>query len=237
MAMKSGADIRPTDRKMSARTIALGTVACLALASGFFFAGLWGLGPLLRQYLNPNPRTEQAIQVPSSTPTEQSPSEAPSAEQTQLDVQITEEGENQQTSPSDQALSSDSGVKQDESGLTVTLEPKGDARKPASPAPAEKEKAVSPRDAGTQPQTPVSGSRAYRVQAGTFANRTNAENIAADLKQRGYKPEIKPVQREAGTLYRVEMGSFKTREGAQDLVDDLSRKGYSPTISAEHKPE
>ena len=246
--MKPRPKIKPTDRKISAQTIALGAIVFLVLASGFFFAGLWGLGPVIGRYLSPRPRIEQTVRPPAETSSREQPTlqATDSAGNEKLDIQITEEGEDQQVTSDDQTASSDSGVKQDGNTLTVTLEPKTEREKNPPSAAAEKEKPPSshtntsseaPRDTGKRPDNAPSSPGSYRVQAGTFANKSNAESLAQDLKARGYKAEIKSVQREAGTLYRVELGTFKSREGAQNLADDLTRKGYAPTITSERKLE
>ena len=238
---------------MSGRTIALGVVGFLILATGFFFLGMLCLPPLLRGYMEPSPKVEQTAQTPEPAPpaprSAESPMDTAGNPKGSLDVQVMEESQDQTTNAVNAA---ESGVKQDDSGLTITLEPKdqqkddqtttatadsGKSPEPAAPkSHAEKPKSEPqpPSDSGSAghaASTSSSGKAHYRVQTGTFANRKNAESLAADLRDRGYKPDVRAVQGEAGTLYRVEIGEYKTRQGAQDLVDELSGKGYSPSVT------
>lgn len=244
--MRPKHEIRPTDRKMSGQTIALGTIGFLVLASGFFFAGLWGLGPMMKRYLSPRTPAHQALNQPSeSAPKNHLKDMSPTSTAGKTDeqgvaVEITEEGEDQQSSSEDQA-SADSGVKQEDNTLTVTLEPKPEPEKTPPSSPEREKPAVShakppsetPPDVVKRSETSPPASGAYRVQAGTFANKANAENLVQDLKDKGHRAEIKTVQREVGTLYRVELGSFSSRDGAQRVADDLKRQGYAPTVTAE----
>jgi cell division septation protein DedD len=239
---------------MSGRTIALGVVGFLILATGFFFLGMLCLPPLLKGYWKPSPKPQQTVQAPAplalAPRTTESPVDTAGKAKGSLDVQVTEEGQDQ-TANTDK--SADSGVKQDDSGLTITLDPKDqqkdDQTTPATADSSKSSETAAPRSHSEKPKsepqpssdsvssghaasTAPSGKIHYRVQTGMFANRKNAESLASDLRDRGYKPDVKAVQGEAGTLYRVEVGEYKTRQGAQDLADELSGKGYSPSVTA-----
>jgi len=249
-----GKYMKPTERRIDKRAIALGVLGFLVLATGFSLLGFWCLGPKIWAYLNAPKQTDQTARMPTQTPdnelrTDDSTDSSQAAQdQSSLDVQITEEGDSSSTDNT----ASDEGVKQDGNSLTVTLEPNdhtkssstqdkttsaSEADRTKSHQTAAKTDTRSSMTSGDRQQSTAASSagRIYRVQAGTFANRANAESLIADLKGRGYTAQIKEVQREVGTLYRVEFGTYKTREGAQDLADDLSKAGYSATISTERK--
>ena len=211
--------IRPSDRKIDRRMMALGIVGFLALAGVFFFLGLFCIGPMMRSH---SPARNEAAQ-PSSAP-----QAAPSEEQPPLDIEITEHG----TSPAEEPVGESSS--RDESRINVTLEPK-ETGKPAQPTDA------GPEGSGTAENapgsTPASKTDIYRIQAGTFASRTNAEVLADSLRDAGYKPDIKAVQGGERTLYRVQIGEYKTREDAQKPADNLTAAGYAPIIVAEKKSD
>ena len=251
-----GKYMKPTERRIDKRAIALGVLGFLVLATGFSLLGFRYLGPMIWAYLNPPKQTDQTAQMPTQTPdnelrTDSSTDSSQTGQDESFDVQITEEGDSSST---DNAAS-DEGVTQDGNSLTVTLEPESRARdsrsnasegpapasetsKPKSHSPSTKTETKPPSESSTAREQAAAASpagRIYRVQAGTFANRANAESLIADLKGRGHAAQITEVQREVGTLYRVELGTYKTREGAQDLADDLSKAGYSATISVERK--
>lgn len=253
----SGKYIQPTERKLSPVVIALGVIMCLVVATGLFFLGLVCVGPMIRAHFKTTPRVEQTVQSPAVAPTPEQSTEAPAAADSKdkkpgaLDVQITEDGKDQ----SSDTTPTDNGVKQDANGLTVTLDPQtqqkdGQTSPPAdaSAAPAESPKPRSHPDRPKVDAQPVqdttpaervtpapSGKTHYRVQTGTFANKNNADSVASDLRDHGYKPEVKVIQSEAGTLYRVELGEYKTRQGAQDLADELASKGYNPSVTTGRK--
>jgi len=244
--------IKPADRRISGYTIAFGVVGFLVLATGFFFLGMLCIGPMVKGYMKSTPRAPRiVVQRPTPAPTPpavQTPADAAAADSAgqadgSLDVQVTEEG--QESSTADQS----DGVKQDADGLTVTLEPNEQhkAEQPTAaeevPKPSEQPASANRSDTpkadtasdgkpAVHASSPAIGGRSkYRVHVGTFASKPNADALAKDLRDHGYKPDVRAVQGEAGTLYRVEVGEYKTRQGAQDLADDLSGKGYSPSVT------
>lgn len=248
---RANRDIRPGDRRIDSRMIALGVVGFLALATAFFFLGLLCIGPMVRSRLQ---TPKEVPQSPAYAPAEadRETSAADKNEEPELDVEITERSgeDGEQTTES----SPDSDVRQDEQSLTLTLRPEGREKsssgrsgtQPGEPEAPKKRPAGAdtgierPRAATERTHPPASSSSVtstFRVQAGTFAIRTNAENLAADLSNRGYKAEIVTVPSEDRTLYRVQLSGYKTREGAEELAKDLSAKGYTPTVIADEKDD
>ncbi|WP_078392322.1 N-acetylmuramoyl-L-alanine amidase [Shouchella patagoniensis] len=70
------------------------------------------------------------------------------------------------------------------------------------------------------------GGTIYRVQAGAFSSRANAEALQARLRADGYEALIT----ESGGLFRVQVGAFSVRANAVALVNELQSKGYEATI-------
>jgi cell division septation protein DedD len=229
----SNGNMRPTDRNIDKRMIAVGVLGFLALAGVFFLLGVFCIGPLVRSHFGPS---QEVSQAPTYTPPQPDTNAAESADSPEdLDVEITEQGEDQAATD---GQASDEGVHRDGNDLTLTLESEDQTRPGAerSQSPArEQEHAERPKptSGGQEHAAPSSGSHTYRVQVGTFANRTNADNLAADLKEKGYRVEVHSVQVEDRTLYRVQLGKYKAREDAQELASDLTGSGYNPTVVAE----
>ncbi|HUV05741.1 MAG TPA: SPOR domain-containing protein [Armatimonadota bacterium] len=230
----------PNDRNLDKRMTALGVVGFVVLAGLFFCLGTFCLGPMLRSRFVPQP---EARPSPTFSPPARPHREAPAPEEpkegTILDLEITERGEGHGAATDD--------IRQDESSLTVKLGPNdtgrrpktstaepertGKAKRPSSEGGVERPRAST--EGGSRPASTSSQKRVFGVQAGTFANKANAETLAADLKSRGYKPEMKSVQMEDHTVYRVEVGEYKTREDAQGVADDLSSEGCSALVTEE----
>ncbi|MCF6462999.1 N-acetylmuramoyl-L-alanine amidase [Clostridium sp. Cult1] len=70
------------------------------------------------------------------------------------------------------------------------------------------------------------GTTLYKVQVGAFSIRANADNLANELRNKGYSPIVGT----AGGLYKVQVGAFSIRANAEALVDELESKGYEAII-------
>ena len=70
------------------------------------------------------------------------------------------------------------------------------------------------------------GATLYRVQAGAFASRENAEARAEALRSAGFTPYI---VRE-GDLFKVRVGAFRDRALAEQLAERLRTAGYDVAI-------
>lgn len=234
----------PSEGRIDKRMTALGVIGFLALAGSFFLLGFFPVGHLVRSYMQSRAQTPQTVyDPPTHRRAENKPAETQEQPQQPLDVQITEQGPTEPPT-GDQTQSGDAQVNPEDNSLTITLEPQSqDSQAPAKPTETEKPRRPKPRQETVSIEKPrastetthsvtVSG-KVYRVQAGTFASRANAETLMDDLKGRGYHPQIKAVQTEGSTLYRVQLGGFKTQAGAKDLAKDLSNDGYSPTLITE----
>lgn len=241
---------RRSENRIGRQVTALGVIGFLALAGVFFLLAFFST-PIVRSYLKSRSQAPQTVYNPPAHRNAEQQAQ-PQEEQQPLDIQITEQGREQSTAE-DQATSGDEGVQQDGNSLTITLELKSNDSQPAEkPAPRPVEKPAEtvkppktspphqettsierPRASTESTHSVTPSDQVYRVQAGTFASRTNAENLAEDLKSRGYHPEIKSVGGEGNTLYRVQLGGYKTQDGAKKLAKDLTDDGYNPTMITE----
>lgn len=71
----------------------------------------------------------------------------------------------------------------------------------------------------------------YRVVAGSYANRENAQREFDDLTARGYSPTIKRVERNGKTYHRVTVASFRDRQEAERVRDELTAAGKEATVT------
>jgi rare lipoprotein A len=100
----------------------------------------------------------------------------------------------------------------------------------AAPAPPNRIAAASPPDIaralrGMQPAPAFAAGGPFRVQAGAFANRTNAEH-AADLLEAAGATTIEPLQRGTRTLYRVMVEGSPTQREAERLRERVTQAGF-----------
>lgn len=74
---------------------------------------------------------------------------------------------------------------------------------------------------------PVVGNTAlYRVQAGAFGIKSNADAYALKLKAAGFNTYVVKV----GSLYKVQTGAFSVKSNAEDLVRKLKAAGFDAFI-------
>jgi N-acetyl-anhydromuramyl-L-alanine amidase AmpD len=83
---------------------------------------------------------------------------------------------------------------------------------------------------GAQPQART----IYRVQAGAFSDRSNADALAARIRTDGFEAAIVAGLNNSrtATIYRVQAGAFSTREGAEERAAALRDRGYETNIVA-----
>lgn len=78
------------------------------------------------------------------------------------------------------------------------------------------------------PQEPDPAPRGlFRVQAGAFAKKANAEAQAEKLRAAGYDAFL----RESGGLYRVQAGAFASRTNAEAQAERLKKSGFDAFVS------
>ncbi len=70
------------------------------------------------------------------------------------------------------------------------------------------------------------GTTLYKVQVGAFSVKSNADNLANELRAKGYSPIVVLV----GGLYKVQVGAFSVRSNADALTNELRSKGYDAIV-------
>ena len=83
-------------------------------------------------------------------------------------------------------------------------------RKPPEPAVA-----PAPTPAPTPTPAPASASREYRVQAGSFREKKEADRLRASLALGGFESRIQTRDTAGGTRHRVMLGPFRGRDAAE----------------------
>jgi N-acetylmuramoyl-L-alanine amidase len=80
------------------------------------------------------------------------------------------------------------------------------------------------------PQKPATGKTMYRVIAGSFTSRKNADEQIAKLKKAGFNAFIDIYKKGSTTYYRVVSGSFSKRDNADDQVALMKKAGFPSFI-------
>jgi len=215
--------------KLSGRFWAL----VIALVLALFFVGMFIIGPLLK------PTTKAADNQAAVTPMPESAKVSSTTQSGKthkvgplLDVQITEV----KKSPA----KGQSGVKQDASGLTVTMD-SGKSTMDATSNDAAQADKSQPKATDQQAEAPVAeNSRVarispttkggFKIEVGSFRSNANAQDRADSLKSDGYKSEVKSVQIEDQTVYRVQITGEYSRKSADALAGKLKNDGYSAKV-------
>jgi N-acetylmuramoyl-L-alanine amidase len=75
---------------------------------------------------------------------------------------------------------------------------------------------------------PLSSGGLYKVQAGAFQERRNADQLAAQLRRDGYESFVD--LNSADGLFRVQAGAFNEKQRADALAAQLRQDGYSTYV-------
>jgi rare lipoprotein A len=71
----------------------------------------------------------------------------------------------------------------------------------------------------------------WRVQVGSFENKSHAEELAYAVRREGYSPvEVSMFRRDDRLYHRVWVGEYTERADAEDLADRLRRDGREIVI-------
>lgn len=81
--------------------------------------------------------------------------------------------------------------------------------------------------ASGSPSNPSTPNTLYRVQCGAFAQKANADALAAKLKAAKYETYIVKVD----NLYKVQMGAFSIKANADKLAAELKVKGFEAFVT------
>jgi len=64
--------------------------------------------------------------------------------------------------------------------------------------------------------------KVYTVQVGAFSKEKNAQNLAKEIRDKGYQTYVVKGK----ILYKVQVGEFKSYEEAQNISQELEKLGY-----------
>lgn len=82
------------------------------------------------------------------------------------------------------------------------------------------------------PETPVERDVLYRVQAGAFRVKTNAEAQLTKVKSAGFDAYITSAN-ENDALYRVQSGSFRVKSNAEAYLAEVKAAGFDAYITTQ----
>jgi DedD protein len=77
---------------------------------------------------------------------------------------------------------------------------------------------------------PPRSQASFAVQLGSFANRSNAENLVHQLKAQGYGVYVSPEGAGKAARYRVRVGPLNDRETAERTIAKLKTQGHAATL-------
>ena len=82
-------------------------------------------------------------------------------------------------------------------------------------------------------ETTDRGDSLFKVIAGSFRQRANAEDRVAELKEKGFDSFIATAEISGETWYRVQAGAFSSRENAETRVREIEGQGFDAFIMNE----
>src|SRR5665648_59269 len=68
----------------------------------------------------------------------------------------------------------------------------------------------------------VSDKKVYTVQVGAFSAEQNAQNLATEIRDKGYQTYVVKGEK----LYKIQVGEFKSNQEAQNVLQKLKELGY-----------
>jgi len=102
---------------------------------------------------------------------------------------------------------------------------------PASVAPATAPAATA-KPVETAAPSPISTRAAWAVQLGSFASRTNADNLSRRLKGQGFPVYVLSGGSGASVRYRVRVGPLADRDSAERTAAKLKSIGHASSLVA-----
>jgi len=102
---------------------------------------------------------------------------------------------------------------------------------PASAAPAP-DAAATAKPVETAAPPPISTRAAWAVQLGSFASRTNADNLSRQLKGQGFSVYVLSGGSGASVRYRVRVGPLADRDSAERTAAKLKSIGHASSLVA-----
>jgi DedD protein len=175
----------------------------------------------------PQPSGPEQPTTPQANQPEQSAGEQPAAPTQNSSADTLQGSAAQGTGSAAQAPAPQSSASQS-SSVPNAPEPKQTAPTPQSPA-AQSQKAAKPHSSTATPAAVANSSSGseggWFVQLGVFASRENAERLAVEVRNKGFKTSVSPVTSAKRKLYRVRVGPAPDRAAAQELQGRLKAAG------------
>ncbi|HET8551876.1 MAG TPA: SPOR domain-containing protein [Gammaproteobacteria bacterium] len=106
--------------------------------------------------------------------------------------------------------------------VPVEVPPPQQSKKVATAKPAASKADIAPAD-------PAAQQPGWVVQAGSFANRDNAQRLTNRLKQKGFEAFILQAKSGGQTVYRVRVGPVDARRQAEKLAPAIAAASGGPT--------
>jgi DedD protein len=109
------------------------------------------------------------------------------------------------------------------------------AQAPPAPAPEERRVASEPPARTPASPAPAAGApaSAWAVQLGAFSNRSKADQLVAELRNRRYAAFVLEYRASGQVLYRVRVGPEQDRKRAEEIAARLAKDGFQ-TVVARH---
>ena len=101
-----------------------------------------------------------------------------------------------------------------------TAKPEEAAPAVEAPKPVAKQKAASAKAPGTV--------RKYKVIAGSFSIKANADTLVNQLKENNYEPMVVQAETPKGQFYRVIVGSYSSLSETKTKIGELKKLGFQP---------
>lgn len=76
----------------------------------------------------------------------------------------------------------------------------------------------------------VSSTGMWAVQLGSFSDQTNAERLAASLRDQGYAAFLSQLNSGGEALHRVRIGPQKDRDSAESIAAQLTKSGHKGQV-------
>jgi DedD protein len=164
--------------------------------------------------------------VPSATPQATFPANAPEpTRNVTLDLATSKAPANSELEPAVGA------AKGGEASPAAPAPASPGAGYPSSAAPASAAAAVT-TPVETAVPSPISARASWAVQLGSFASRTNADNLSRQLKAQGFSVYVLPGGSGASVRYRVRVGPLADRDSAERTAGKLKSIGHVSSLVA-----
>jgi DedD protein len=114
----------------------------------------------------------------------------------------------------------------------VLDEPAEEATQPPTPTPPQTVAPAAAENARPTTRAPAPGESdpGWAVQLGSFSNAANAERLAAELRDHGYKAFVSRFESAGQPRLRVRVGPEQDRARAEQLAARLRREGRQATV-------